>query len=238
MPVHIVPILRDNYCFVIQGLSDRCVIVDPGQVAPVVAYITEKKLTPALILNTHHHADHVAGNAELKEKYNVPVIGPAAEQKRIPHMDKGVKGGDVIEESGLRLQVIETPGHTNGHVCFYSAEFHALFCGDTVFGMGCGRLLEGSAEDMFASLQTIKSLPPETRLYWGHEYTEANGRFAAAVEPENSDITARILQTAKLRANNLPTLPGTLDVELKTNPFLRADSAKKFAELRLRKDNF
>lgn len=236
--VHIVPILRDNYCYIVEGDDQNCIIIDPGQVAPVSAFIAERSLNPALILNTHHHADHVAGNAELKSLYNVPIIGPKSEMPMIPHIDKGVAEGDVIDQSGTTLHVIETPGHTNGHIVFYAPALNALFAGDTLFSMGCGRLLEGSADDMFASLQKLAPLPDDTLLYCGHEYTESNGRFALSVEPDNRDIQTRMADVAKLRANGLPTLPVTLRTERATNPFLRADSAKKFAELRLRKDQF
>lgn len=236
--IHIVPVLRDNYCYIVEGDDRKCIIIDPGQVAPVQLFLRQSNLTPALILNTHHHADHVAGNAELGSAYNVLVIGPAAEHKLIPYMSKGVAEGDVIEEAGISFLAIETPGHTNGHIVFYAADLGALFAGDTLFSMGCGRLMEGTAEQMYGSLQKLKSLPPKTNLYGGHEYTESNGRFALSSDPDNTDLHARMAEVAKQRANNLPTYPVSLETELKTNPFLRADSAKKFAELRLRKDSF
>lgn len=236
--IHIIPVLRDNYAYIVEGENKGALIIDPGQVQPVDAFIQQHGLNPVLILNTHHHADHVAGNAELKAKYNIPVIAPRAELKLIPHATKGVEQGETIEQSGIMLDVIETPGHTNGHVVFYCKAANALFSGDTLFSMGCGRLLEGTAEDLFASLQILKYLPPDTQLYCGHEYTQANGNFALSVYPDNADLANRMKDVARLRANNLPTIPVTLETELKTNPFLRADSAKNFAELRLRKDNF
>ena len=236
--IHIVPVLRDNYCYIVESDDKRCIIIDPGQVVSVAAFIKQHGLTPALILNTHHHADHVAGNAELKQLYDIPVIGPKAEMKLIPHITKGVAEGDVIDECGIRFDILETPGHTNGHIVFYAPALSALFAGDTLFSMGCGRLMEGSAEGLFASLQKLKPLPVETLLYCGHEYTKANGAFAADCEPDNKDIKTRRAEVDKLHANNLPTLPVSLETELKTNPFLRAGDAKKFAELRLRKDSF
>lgn len=236
--IHIIPVLRDNYCYIIEADDKRCIIVDPGQVAPVTAFVQERELIPALILNTHHHADHVAGNAELKTRYDIPVIGPKAEMKLIPHITKGLSEGDVFDECGIMFDILETPGHTNGHIVFYAPALAALFAGDTLFSMGCGRLMEGSAEDLFASLQKLKNLPAKTLLYCGHEYTKSNGAFAADCEPDNGDIKIRRAEVDKLRANNLPTLPVSLETELKTNPFLRTDDAKKFAELRLRKDSF
>lgn len=236
--VHIIPILRDNYCYVVEGIDKRCIIIDPGQVAPVTLFIADNKLVPELILNTHHHADHVAGNADLENLYRIPVIVPLTELKMIPHAHKGVREGDIIEQSGIMLHVIETPGHTLGHVVFFEPNIKALFSADTLFSMGCGRLMEGTADQMFASLQKIKTLPVDTQIYAGHEYTQSNGDFAASIEPDNADIAARRTEVSKLRLNNLPTLPVRLEAELKTNPFLRVEDAKKFAELRLRKDNF
>lgn len=236
--IHIVPILRDNYCYLLEGESKDCIIVDPGQITPVESYIAHHGLNPVLILNTHHHADHIAGNAALKEKYAVPVAGPRAERTKIPHMDKALSEGDRIEQSGIVLDVIETPGHTKGHIVFHWKDRNALFCGDTLFSMGCGRLLEGSAKDMFESLQKIKSLPPETDIYCGHEYTEANGDFALSLEPGNTDVQTRMKDVFKLRTNNCPTVPVTLATELKTNPFLRAPDVSAFAAIRKQKDDF
>jgi hydroxyacylglutathione hydrolase len=236
--IHIVPILRDNYCYLLEGVDKNCIILDPGQVTPVESYISQHGLKPVLILNTHHHADHIAGNAELKAKYKIPVTGPKAEQSKIPHMDKGVSEGDTISESGIALRVIETPGHTKGQIVFYWADKNALFSGDTLFSMGCGRLVEGSPQEMFASLQKIKSLPPETEIYCGHEYTQANGQFALSLEPENADILNRLKDVSRLRINNLPTVPVTLETELKTNPFLRSCDENDFAAIRKQKDDF
>lgn len=236
--IHIVPILRDNYCFLLEGADRQCLIIDPGQVTPVESHLKLHGLTPVAILNTHHHADHIAGNAELKQKFSIPVIGPKAEQGKIPAIDKGVAEGDWFEEAGIRLSVIETPGHTKGHIAFYWKDKGALFCGDTLFSMGCGRLLEGTAEEMYSSLRKIKTLPPETDIYCGHEYTKANGAFAMSVEPDNPDIQNRLKEATRLQTNGRPTIPVSLALEMKTNPFLRAENAAAFAELRRQKDNF
>ena len=236
--IHIVPILRDNYCFLLEGAERQCLIIDPGQVTPVESHLKLHGLTPVAILNTHHHADHIAGNAELKQKFSIPVIGPKAEQGKIPAIDKGVAEGDWFEEAGIRLSVIETPGHTKGHIAFYWKDKGALFCGDTLFSMGCGRLLEGTAEEMYSSLRKIKTLPPETDIYCGHEYTKANGAFAMSVEPDNPDIQNRLKEATRLQTNGRPAIPVSLALEMKTNPFLRAENAAAFAELRRQKDNF
>lgn len=236
--IHIIPILRDNYCFLLEGADRQCLIIDPGQVTPVESHLKLHGLTPVAILNTHHHADHIAGNAELKQKFSIPVIGPKAEQGKIPAIDKGVAEGDWFEEAGIRLSVIETPGHTKGHIAFYWKDKGALFCGDTLFSMGCGRLLEGTAEEMYSSLRKIKTLPPETDIYCGHEYTKANGAFAMSVEPDNPDIQNRLKEATRLQTNGRPAIPVSLALEMKTNPFLRAENAAAFAELRRQKDNF
>ncbi len=236
--VHIIPVLKDNYCYLLEGADKQCIIIDPGQVKPVELYIQQNGLKPVLILNTHHHADHVAGNVELKSLYDISVSGPKAEENQIRGLTKSVTEGDVIEQSGLSLRVIETPGHTKGHIVFYCEDANALFSGDTVFSLGCGRLLECSPEEMFSSLQKLKTLPPQTDIYCGHEYTVSNGDFALTVDPDNQDLKTRMSEAKKLRTNNLPTLPVTLETELKTNPFLRASDASSFAALRSQKDNF
>ncbi len=236
--IHIVPILKDNYCYLLEGDDGACIIVDPGQVSPVRHKIAQLGLKPVLILNTHHHADHIAGNAELKKLYGVPVTGPTAEAAKIPGMDHGVSEGDIIAQSGITLTVLDTPGHTAGHISFFWENIPALLCGDTLFSMGCGRLFEGTAADLYASLQKFKTLPPETMMYCGHEYTESNGAFAREAEPDNAAIKARLEEARKLVLNNRPTLPVTLARELETNPFLRAQSLNDFADLRVRKDTF
>ena len=236
--IHIVPVLRDNYCYIIEGENKACIIVDPGQVKPVELFIAQHGLRPTLILNTHHHADHVAGNAELKTLYNVPIHGPKAEAALIPHMTHGLSEGDVVTQDGITLTVAETPGHTLGHIVFYCSEAHALFAGDTLFSMGCGRLLEGTPAQMYESLQRLKALPPETEIYCGHEYTQSNGEFALSVDPSNTHLAARMAEVKKLRTNNLPTIPVSLETELKTNPFLTANDLATFTERRAAKDNF
>lgn len=236
--VHIIPILKDNYAYAIEGTNRQCIIVDPGQVTPVQSFIMQTGLIPVAIINTHHHADHVAGNGELSRLYKIPVIGPEKEETKIPSLTDHVKEGDVIYYAGITLHVLETPGHTNGHIAFYDEDNGTLFCGDTLFSMGCGRLIEGTPEQMFESLRKISSLPLETLIYCGHEYTESNGRFAMDVDPQNEAVQKRMDEIKKLRQNNLPTLPVTIKNELATNPFLRASCLNEFAGLRARKDNF
>lgn len=232
--IHIVPILDDNYCYIIEGADNQCLIVDPGEANPVKLYLNKNKLKPVAIINTHHHGDHTGGNLD----FGLPVIAPETEKIKIPGFSKSIKDKDKIDLAGIDLTVIETPGHTKGHVILYCEAASALFSGDTLFSMGCGRLFEGSAQDMYESLQKIKQLPPDTKIYCGHEYTAANARFAQHIEPDNNDIALRITEIKKLRDKKEPTIPTTLEMELKTNPFLRADSADSFADLRSQKDNF
>jgi hydroxyacylglutathione hydrolase len=234
LTVHTIPILKDNYAFVIEAANNECLIVDPGEAQPVQNLIQERRLRAIAVLNTHHHGDHIAGN----DAFSYPVIGPEKERAKIKSLTQGVKGGDVFTLANLNIHVIETPGHTAGHIAFYIPALHALFTGDTVFSMGCGRLLEGSADEMFESLQRIKSLPPDINIYCGHEYTHPNARFALSVEPDNPDLHLRIKEVELFRARNAPTIPVTLEMELKTNPFLRIQTAQDFATLRRMKDHF
>lgn len=237
LDVIIVPILTDNYSYILHAGNDVAVL-DPGEPAPLEIRLTEMGLTPTLILNTHHHADHIAGNRQLKNKYGCTIIGPAADVRRLPDLDRGVKDGDAIPFGDDILRVIETPGHTSGHVCFYAQKSHILFTGDTLFSMGCGRLLEGTADQMWASFQKILALPDDTEIYCGHEYTQANGEFAISVDRANQDIRERLTEARKLTANGIPTLPTTLAQEKKTNVFLRAANTDAFADLRRMKDKF
>lgn len=237
LDVTIVPVLKDNYSYILRS-GDDVAVIDPGEPAPLEIKLNELGLTPRLILNTHHHADHVAGNRQLKDKYGCHVIGSKADIKRVPDMDEGVSEGDIITLGDETLRVIETPGHTAGHVCFYAQPSGILFAGDTLFSMGCGRLLEGTAEQMWASLQKISALPGNTQIYCGHEYTLANGKFCQAVEKDNQDIARRIADVKKMTDNGKPSLPTTLEQEKKTNVFLRTGKAASFAQLRALKDSF
>lgn len=205
-----------------------------------------------LILVTHHHRDHTAGIPMLKKQFGCAVVAPAAEAGRIPAVDRGVHEGDTVNVGRAIFEVIGTPGHTAGHVAYWSAEEKVAFVGDTLFSLGCGRVFETPLETMWASLQKLRSLPRDTAVYCGHEYTAANGRFALTLEPSNLDLEARIAEVARLRAAGEPALPTTIGAEQATNPFLRADKprlrraigmaraepAAVFAEIRRRKDAF
>ncbi len=247
------PVLNDNYIYLLHDpVSGETAAVDPAVAQPVLDVLEQKGWRLTTILNTHHHSDHVGGNLELKQKTGCTVIAGVSDQHRIPGFDRGVVDGDAVTLGKHTARVISTPGHTSGHVVYHFAGDNALFCGDTLFVMGCGRLFEGTAEQMWRSLQKLKALPASTQIYCAHEYTQANGRFALTVEPGNRQLQQRMEVIDQLRANHLPTVPSTIEQELATNPFFREDSlalqeaikmvGKKpvevFAEVRRLKDCF
>ncbi len=225
LQVHPVPAFSDNYLWVIHN-GQEAVAVDPGDARPVIDYLAAQELTLTAILCTHHHADHVGGVEALLDFFGsrdkIPVYGPAAE--KIPARTHALKEGDRIslQNLGLELEVLDVPGHTAGHIAYVGHDM--LFCGDTLFACGCGRLFEGTPAQMKASLSKLKDLPGHTRVYCAHEYTMANIRFAEAVEPDNADLKLRKAFCAAKRHRNQPTLPSTIALELATNPFLRWDS--------------
>ncbi|MFI3219812.1 MAG: hydroxyacylglutathione hydrolase, partial [Methylococcales bacterium] len=217
-----IPVLTDNYIYLLHDSgSGETAVVDPAVAEPVLAVLKQKGWQLTYILNTHHHSDHVGGNVELKRQTGCQIIASEFDKHRIPSVDRGIKEHDVINLGTHSAQVIATAGHTSGHIVYYFAEDNALFCGDTLFVMGCGRLFEGSAAELWQSLQKLKALPPKTRVYCAHEYTQANGRFALTVEPDNIALQEKMIQVNELRANGLPTVPSTIGEELATNPFLR-----------------
>ncbi|MCC5859421.1 MAG: hydroxyacylglutathione hydrolase [Ectothiorhodospiraceae bacterium] len=216
-----VPAFNDNYIWLLQreGAPD-CVVVDPGDPVPVLNVLAEQDLALAGILITHHHPDHTGGVGELLEHRQVPVYGPAGET--IPGRTQALREGDTVylDALDLELGVLEVPGHTAGHIAYYGQGM--LFCGDTLFAGGCGRLFEGTPEQMYQSLEKLTGLPPDTRIYCAHEYTLANLRFAIRVNPGNTALQERLQQVEALRAADRCTLPSTIDEECRTNPFLRS----------------
>ncbi len=224
MDIEILPILSDNYAYILRADSGAVAVIDPGEAAPVLDALEARYNGRCdYVLNTHHHWDHTNGNAEILERTGATLIAPE-------------NVGEVFDFDGHEAHILRTPGHTLDAICFYFTGENALFTGDTLFSMGCGRLFEGTAAQMWDSFQKIMALPDETRIYCGHEYTQANGGFCLQVEPDNTALQARMKEVLALRSKNLPTIPVTLGMEKKTNVFLRAGSAEKFAELRQLKD--
>ncbi len=219
-----VPALTDNYLWLArEPTSGFVAVVDPAEAAPIERALAERNWRLTHILNTHHHGDHVGGNLALKAATGCTIVGPRADRARIPGIDVEVGEGDRYQLGAASAEVFDVPGHTSGHIAYWFADSDALFCGDTLFLMGCGRLFEGTPAQMWTSLGKLKRLPGSARVYCAHEYTQSNARFALTVDGGNPALVARAQAVADARARGEPTVPGTLAEELATNPFLRAD---------------
>lgn len=251
--VRMFPCLADNYGFLLHDPeAGITAAVDTPDAGAIRAALDAEGWTLTHILNTHHHGDHAGGNLELKRLTGCRIIGPRADAGRIPGIDVEVGDGEEFLLGAHRVEVYDTPGHTRGHIVYRLPEDRIAFVGDTLFAMGCGRLFEGSAAQMWSSLQKILAWPDDTRIYCAHEYTQANARFALSVEPDNRDLVDRARRVDELRALGLPTVPTNLALEKATNPFLRygsaalrrtiglpdADDVEVFAKTRVLKDNF
>ncbi|HYJ53356.1 MAG TPA: hydroxyacylglutathione hydrolase [Allosphingosinicella sp.] len=233
-----VPVLRDNYVWLMHDrASGETVAVDPSVAEPVLAAADERGWRISQVWNTHWHPDHTGGNDAIRAATGAKITGPA-EAEKVSKMDRIVAGGDAARIGDLEAELIDIPAHTAGHIAFHLPEAAVAFTGDTLFAMGCGRLFEGTAADMHAALQRLADLPPETRIYCGHEYTLANGRFALTVEPDNATLAERVAEVAAMRERGEPTLPTTIALERATNPFIRARSVEELAERRAAKDGF
>lgn len=247
------PVLTDNYIYLIHDArSGETAVVDPAVAEPVLDALAERGWTLNYILNTHHHHDHVGGNLALKQQTGCTIVAAEADRHRIPGIDLNVADGDNFQFGSETLKIMATPGHTSGHIVYYCANNQALFCGDTLFSMGCGRLFEGTAEQLWHSLEKIKALPESTRIYCAHEYTKANGNFALTIEPDNPALQRRLTEVTNLVAQKKSTIPSTLAQELATNPFLREQcesiqhgvgmlnrpAVDVFAKIRRLKDDF
>lgn len=250
--IYQIPALSDNYIYLIhEPLSAATAAIDPSAAEPVLSALSEKGWLLTYILNTHHHIDHVGGNLRLKEQTGCVVVGAKRDKNNIPGITVELTDKDIFHFGETAAHILEVPGHTLGDIAYWFQASNALFCGDTLFAMGCGRLFEGSAGQMWHSLSLLKELPLSTRIYCAHEYTQENGRFALTVEPNNRALLSRMNKVNRLRSKNLPTVPSALKEELATNPFLRVDNpavhdtgrellnpVEVFAKLRRRKDNF
>lgn len=234
-----VPAFADNYLWLIHDEdSGETAVVDPGDPAPVLAEAERRGWRITKILNTHWHPDHTGGNLAIKQATGAEIWGPAGENGRVPGLDHPLAEGDRISIGGHSAEVWEVPGHTLGHIAYIFADDEIAFVGDTLFAMGCGRLFEGSPEQMHRSLGRLAELPEATQLYCAHEYTLANARFAAHAFPENKEIAERLRHVEQERSEARPTVPTTVALERTTNPFLLAGDVKEFAELRREKDSF
>ena len=238
MEVVLVPAFKDNYIFLAHSAdSQETMVVDPGEAGPVLAAAAARGWQITHILNTHWHADHTGGNAAIKAATGAQLIGPS-ENGRIPGLDRTVAAGDRVAFGGEEGSVLAVPGHTSGHIAFHFDKPGVAFVGDTLFALGCGRLLEGTAEQMFASLATLMALPDPTIVYCAHEYTASNLAFALTVDPASPALLQRADTIRLARAAGTPTVPTTIALERATNPFVRADTVAHFAELRAAKDAF
>ena len=253
MKVEIISCLEDNYSYlIIDKNNKKTCIVDPSEPRPVINFLEKNNLKLNYILNTHHHYDHIGGNIELKKKYNAKVIGFKGDYKRIPEIDFKLEDGEIWKQENFEAKIIHVPGHTLGHICFHFYNENNLFTGDTLFSLGCGRIFEGTYEQMFSSLEKIKKLPHKTKIYCGHEYTLQNSKFCIKYDKDNLELIKKINDIKKKLNNNQPTIPTTLEEELKSNIFLRSDNFKiknnlnmntgssldTFSKLRDLKDNF
>jgi hydroxyacylglutathione hydrolase len=253
LEIHSLPVLQDNYVHLLREPRSRTVAaVDPSVAKPVADALDGLGWTLTHILNTHHHWDHTGGNLELKEQTGCLIVGPKADEARIPGIDIALRDGERYAFGSEEAEIFDIPGHTRGHIAFYFPESAALFCGDTLFSLGCGRLFEGTPPQMWHSLLKLRRLPGDTKVYCGHEYTQANARFALTIDPANKALQRRAAEVEQLCRKDRPTIPSLLSEECAANPFLRADDpalaralkmeaadpVAVFAEIRRRKDMF
>jgi hydroxyacylglutathione hydrolase len=234
-----IPVLSDNYVWLVrENTSGEVMVVDPAVAEPVLAKAAELGWAITHIWNTHWHPDHTGGNAEIKAATGCVITGPAAEFERIPTLDVQVRGGDVVTLGTTSAKVIDVPAHTAGHIAFHFDDEAVVFVGDTLFALGCGRLFEGTAAQMFVNMQTLAALPDNTHVYCAHEYTQSNGRYALVAEPENEALRVRMAEVDAARLRGEATVPTTIGLERATNPFMRARTAEELAERRKAKDDF
>ena len=253
LEINIIKAFSDNYIYLIRNETKNITsVVDPGESAPVIRFLKSKGWHLDEIVNTHHHHDHIGGNTELLEIYKSKLIGPVYDQNHISNIDVLVSDNELINVAGVKTKVIHTPGHTLGHVCFYMEDEKCLFSGDTIFYLGCGRVFEGTMDQMWSSLLKLRFLPNDTLVYCGHEYTSSNAKFAKHIDPNNKLLDDAIVEIKNKREKGLPTIPFELGTEKNINPFLRADDQKFidsinlktsnpekfFSTMRLKKDNF
>ena len=239
MRVEIIPCLQDNYSYlIIDDSNHSACVIDPSESEPIISFLKDKNLELKYILNTHHHYDHVGGNKDLKKRYGSVVIGFKADSDRIPEIDILLEDNQIWKAENFEARIMHIPGHTSGHICFHFFKEKLIFTGDTLFSLGCGRIFEGSYEEMFKSLNKIKVLPKETKIYCGHEYTLNNAKFCIKYDSKNKELQKKIEKIEKQLEKGVATIPSTLKEELECNIFLRAKDVESFSKLRDLKDNF
>lgn len=225
--IDLIPCLKDNYAYLLHDTEAEVTgVIDPSESEPIVKALKKKDLHLNYILNTHHHWDHTGGNLDLKSRYNAKVVGPYADRARIPGIDIELRDGDAWMFGNQKMLVLDTPGHTRGHVCFFFPSSKSIFTGDTLFSLSCGKLFEGTPQQMWTSLSKISSLPDDTLVYCGHEYTVSNAEFSLMLEPSNEALRSYYEKAKELRQAGLPTIPTNVGLEKACNPFLRLSSAQ------------
>ena len=239
MKVKIIECLQDNYSYlIIDEKTHNACVIDPSESKPVIKFVENNNVKLKFILNTHHHHDHVGGNEDLKKKYRAKVIGFKNDKERIPDIDILLEDNQIWKSENFESKIMHIPGHTTGHICFYFHKEKIVFTGDTLFSLGCGRIFEGTHEQMYNSLGRLKSLPKDTKIYCGHEYTLKNSLFCSEYDPYNNNLKEKISEIKLQLKKKLPTIPSTIGEELACNIFLRAQNLKDFSKLRDLKDNF
>ncbi len=239
MRVKIIPCLQDNYSYlIIDDKNNSACVVDPGEASPIINFLENKNINLKYILNTHHHFDHIGGNKDLKKKFGSTVLGFKEDFNRIPEIDVLLEDNQIWKAGNFIAKIIHIPGHTTGHICFHFFQEKLVFTGDTLFSLGCGRIFEGTHKEMFESLNKIKSLPEETKVYCGHEYTLNNSKFCIKNDSENLNLKKKIENLKKRIRDGLPTIPSTIKDERECNIFLRANDLESFSKLRDLKDIF
>jgi hydroxyacylglutathione hydrolase len=237
MQINIIPCLTDNYAYIINDSVSKTVgVVDPSESTPVINFLKKYNLKLNYILNTHHHFDHVGGNNKLKKLYNAKVVGFKGDKNRIPGINISLNSDEQWKFGNSKVKILHIPGHTSGHICFFFEKEKIAFTGDTLFSLGCGRIFEGDHQQMHASLNKLKKLPKDTKIYCGHEYTYKNAEFCKKIDNDNIDLQNHFNKIKKLRLQNLPTIPSSLEDELKSNIFLRCDQNDLKIKLNLKNE--
>ena len=238
MLVETIRCLEDNFSYILIDQNKNACVIDPSESVPIINFVEKNNIKIKYILNTHHHYDHIGGNTEIKKKYNAKIVAYKNDLHRIPDVDISLKNNQIWTAENFKSKIIHIPGHTNGHICFFFENEKIAFTGDTLFSLGCGRIFEGTYEEMYISLKKLKELPKETKIYCGHEYTLKNSEFCLKYDKNNKRLQNKISEIKNKVNNNIPTVPSTIDDEIACNIFLRAKTLGEFSKLRDLKDNF